>query len=224
MKKLTDEKQAALLEAGIAAFAREGFHGASISAIAGAAGTSVGVLYKYYENKEDFFDACLRHSLRSLEDLLEAVAAGEEKLLDCARQLIRGLQAFSRTHPDHIRLYLRITATHGAAAVRLAGEIETAAAKLYTAWIAKAQAEGAVRRDMDPRLFAFFFDNLLMMTQFTGCCDYYRARLAFYCDPPPDEAAVEEELLKFVESAFTLEQAAIPHGEGEREHDIRTGI
>ena len=216
MKKLTDEKQAALLEAGIAAFARAGFHGASIGAIAGAAGTSVGVLYKYYENKEAFFDACLRHSLRSLEALLDRVTAEEGKLLDSARQLIRGLQAFSRTHPDHVRLYHRITASQGAAAVRLAGAIESVTARLYTDWIARAQAEGAVRSDMDPRLFALFFDNLLMMTQFTGCCDYYRARLAFYRDPPPSDEIVEEELLKFLESAFTLEQAAISHREEER--------
>lgn len=216
MKKLTDEKQAALLEAGIAAFARAGFRGASIGAIAGAAGTSVGVLYKYYENKEAFFDACLRHSLRSLEALLDRVTAEEGKLLDSARQLIRGLQAFSQTHPDHVRLYHRITASQGAAAVRLAGAIESVTARLYTDWIARAQAEGAVRSDMDPRLFALFFDNLLMMTQFTGCCDYYRARLAFYRDPPPSDETVEEELLKFLESAFTLEQAAISHREEER--------
>lgn len=216
MKKLTDEKQAALLEAGIAAFARAGFRGASIGAIAGAAGTSVGVLYKYYENKEAFFDTCLRHSLRSLEALLDRVTAEEGKLLDSARQLIRGLQAFSRTHPDHVRLYHRITASQGAAAVRLAGAIESVTARLYTDWIARAQAEGAVRSDMDPRLFALFFDNLLMMTQFTGCCDYYRARLAFYRDPPPSDETMEEELLKFLESAFTLEQAAISHREEER--------
>lgn len=216
MKKLSDEKQAALLEAGIAAFARAGFRGASIGAIAGAAGTSVGVLYKYYENKEAFFDACLRHSLRSLEALLDRVTAEEGKLLDSARQLIRGLQAFSRTHPDHVRLYHRITASQGAAAIRLAGAIESVTARLYTDWIARAQAEGAVRSDMDPRLFALFFDNLLMMTQFTGCCDYYRARLAFYRDPPPSDETVEEELLKFLESAFTLEQAAISHREEER--------
>ena len=216
MKKLTDEKQAALLEAGIAAFARAGFRGASIGAIAGAAGTSVGVLYKYYENKEAFFDACLRHSLRSLEALLDRVTAEEGKLLDSARQLIRGLQAFSQTHPDHVRLYHRITASQGAAAVRLAGAIESVTARLYTDWITRAQAEGAVRSDMDPRLFALFFDNLLMMTQFTGCCDYYRARLAFYRDPPPSDETMEEELLKFLESAFTLEQAAISHREEER--------
>ena len=216
MKKLTDEKQAALLEAGIAAFARAGFHGASIGAIAGAAGTSVGVLYKYYENKEAFFDACLRHSLRSLEALLDRVTAEEGKLLDSARQLIRRLQAFSPTHPDHVRLYHRITASQGAAAVRRAGAMESVTARLYTDWITRAQAEGAVRGDMDPRLFALFFDNLLMMTQFTGCCDYYRARLAFYRDPPPSDETVEEELLKFLESAFTLEQAAISHREEER--------
>ena len=58
MKKLTDEKQAALLEAGIAAFARAGFRGASIGAIAGAAGTSVGVLYKYYENRPSSTPVC----------------------------------------------------------------------------------------------------------------------------------------------------------------------
>ena len=217
MKKLTDEKQAALLEAGIAAFARAGFHGASIGAIAGAAGTSVGVLYKYYENKEAFFDACLRHSLRSLEALLDQVTAEEGKLLDSARQLIRGLQAFSRTHPDHVRLYHRITASQGAAAVRLAGAIESVTARLYTDWIARAQAEGAVRGDMDPRLFALFFDNLLMMTQFTGCCDYYRARMALYeGEGPWNPERMEEELLKFLESAFTLEQAAISHREEER--------
>jgi len=54
------------------------------------------------------------------------------------------------------------------------------------------------------------------MTQFTGCCDYYRARLAFYRDPPPSDETGEEELLKFLESAFTLEQAAISHREEER--------
>ena len=215
MKKLTDEKQAALLEAGIAAFARAGFHGASIGAIAGAAGTSVGVLYKYYENKEAFFDACLRHSLRSLEALLDRVTAEEGKLLDSARQLIRGLQAFSRTHPDHVRLYHRITASQGAAAVRLAGAIESVTARLYTDWITRAQAEGAVRGDMDPRLFALFFDNLLMMLQFSYCCDYYRARFALYCGGavPDGGRQVEAELLKFFESAFTTEQAQIPHRE-----------
>ena len=78
-----------------------------------------------------------------------------------------------------------------------------------------AQARGELRGDMDPRLFAFFFDNLLMMLQFSYCCDYYRARFALYCGGavPDGGRQVEAELLKFLESAFTTEQAQIPHRE-----------
>ena len=49
------------------------------------------------------------------------------------------------------------------------------------------------RRDMDPRLFAFFFDNLLMMLQFSYCCDYYRARLALYCGEDREDLGRMEE-------------------------------
>ena len=65
-------------------------------------------------------------------------------------------------------------------------------------------------------MFAFFFDNLLMMLQFAGCCDYYRERFRLYCGGTPEEreAQLERELLKFLESAFTFEESDIPHGEG----------
>lgn len=63
------------MEAGIAAFAAQGYHEASMAAIAREAGLSVGVLYKYYENKDALFDACLRHSLAALEALLQEVTA-----------------------------------------------------------------------------------------------------------------------------------------------------
>ena len=59
LKKLTEEKREEILEAGIEAFAESGLHGAGMADIARRAGISVGVLYKYYVNKEDFFHACL---------------------------------------------------------------------------------------------------------------------------------------------------------------------
>ncbi len=210
-KKLTEEKQLEILEAGIAAFAEGGFHAASMAEIARRAGISVGVLYKYYANKEDFFRACLRHSLAALERVLGEVTAREEKLLTYAARLLKELRDFSREHPSHIRLYHQITNAGGAAARRLAEEVEGAAARLYTEVIAKAQAAGEVRRDMDPRLLAFFFDNLLMMLQFSCSCGYYRSRLALYWGGAAEEEQVAEELLKFLESAFTLERNQIDH-------------
>lgn len=213
LKKLTEEQQDRILEAGIEAFADRGLRGASMAAIAREAGISVGVLYKYYANKEAFFQACLRRSLEALEQVLEAVTAREDKLLGYAGRIIRALTAFSRAHPSHIRMYHQITASGGEEARRLAEAVEGVTARLYTGYIARGREGGDLRRDMDPRLFAFFFDNLLMMLQFSCCCDYYRARMALYCGSSPEEAlpAVEEELLKFLESAFTLEREAIRH-------------
>ena len=213
LKKLTKEQQSRILEAGIEAFAACGLHGVSMATIARRAQISVGVLYKYYANKEDFFSACLRHSLSSLEQVLRDVTAQEGKLLQYAGKIISAMQAFGREHPDHIRMYHQITTATGQQTRQLAEEIEGVTARLYTQYITQAQAQGDLRQDMDPRLFAFFFDNLLMMLQFSYCCDYYQARLALYCGESPDSkpAAVEEELLKFLESAFTLEQKDILH-------------
>ena len=60
----------------------------------------------------------------------------------------------------------------------------------------------------DPGLFAFFFDNLLMMLQFTYCCDYYRERFRIYCGAEPEDMnpSIRKEMLKFLESAFTFEE------------------
>jgi hypothetical protein len=66
-----------------------------------------------------------------------------------------------------------------------------------------------VRPDLDPRLFAFFLDNLLMALQFSYTCDYYRQRFEIYTGvnvEEMDEEKVVSQLLKFVESAFTFEK------------------
>ena len=88
-----------------------------------------------------------------------------------------------------------------------------AAARLYAGRIAQCQANGDLRRDMDPAMFAFFFDSLLMTVQFSGCCGYYRERFRLYAggEVAEREDLVERELLKFFESAFTLERDSIVH-------------
>lgn len=214
LKRLSQEKLDQVLDAGIEAFAAQGIHGASMAAIAREAGLSVGVLYKYYANKEDFFQACLRRSLEALDQVLREVTAREDKLLNYAARIIRALQEYAKNHGSHIRMYHQITIAGGEHARQLAEEIEGVTARLYTDFIAQGQERGDLRQDMDPRLFAFFFDNLLMMLQFSYCCDYYRARFALYCGGDQENSnLVEEELLKFLESAFTLERSAIIHRE-----------
>ena len=211
MKKLSEEKLSELLEAGVEEFARKGLSGANMQSIASRAGISVGVLYKYYDSKDGFFRACLDRSLEALNRTLEEVAAGEAGFREYARRIIRALVRFSREHGGYVRMYCTIAASGGEEAQRLAGEIEGVTAGLYTRTIAGGQARGDLRHDMDPGMFAFFFDSLLMMVQFAGCCDYYRERFRLYGGGELEEERLERELLKFLESAFMLEEANVPH-------------
>ena len=214
LKKLTEEKLEEILEAGISEFAEYGLQQTSMNAIARRAQISVGVLYKYYENKDAFYDACLERCTQELDQFLQALCSQKKKPLDYAKELIDALQQFSDRHRDHIRLYYEATRTNDPEqAKKLVQRIESIRAGIYTKIIAQAQASGDVRSDLDPGLFAFFFDNLLIMMQLSDCCPYYQQRLKLYADG--DHSHITNQLLKFMESAFTLEQADIPHRERE---------
>jgi len=86
-------------------------------------------------------------------------------------------------------------------------------AKVYAEFIAKAMEDGDIRGDIDPQMFAFFFDSLLMMMQFSYSCEYYMERYKTYCgdDILEDDERVVQEFLKFIESAFTFERSKIVH-------------
>lgn len=211
LKKLSEDKLIKLLECGISEFAEKGMS-ASMTGIAKRADMSVGVIYKYYEDKNAFFLACVRHSLGALEKALGDITAKPDKPLNYARTIIKTLQYFSAEHGDYTRMYHRITDASDFAP-ELAKEIEGFTSRLYTKFITAAQLSGDIRGDIDPGLFAFFFDNLLMMLQYSYCCPYYRERFKMYGgdDILEKDDYVTEQLLKFMESAFTLEQADIKH-------------
>ncbi len=213
-KKLTEEKLLEILETGIAEFAEKGPYRANINVIAKNAGISVGVLYKYYEDKEAFFLACLKRSLNVLESILHDITAGEDKLFVRAEKLIRAVQHYAREYGIYINMYNEITSGSGKKyAPLLAAEIESLTAKTYTGFIERAMEAGDIRNDADPRFFAFFFDNLLTTLQFSCCCDYYRERAKVYLgeDILKDDEKVVSELLKFLESAFTFCQSEVVH-------------
>ena len=215
LKKLTEEKLEEILEAGISEFAEFGFQQTSMSAVARRAQISVGVLYKYYENKDAFYDACVERCTSELDQFLRRLCTQKRKPLDYARELIHAVQQFSARHKDHIRLYHQATQTNDPErAAKLACRIEAMRTELYTKIITQAQESGDIRSDLDPKMFAFFFDNLLVMMQLSYCCPYYQQRMKLYAaEQTSDHSHITNELLKFLESAFTLEQSDIPHRE-----------
>ena len=87
-KKLSDEQQTNLIRAGIKEFADKGFSGANLSKIARNAGLSVGVIYKYYEDKNALFLACVHFGLESLSNLLHDIISHEDDLELCVKTII----------------------------------------------------------------------------------------------------------------------------------------
>jgi len=214
LKKLTKEKIDDILETGINEFAELGLDRANINVIAKKAGISVGVLYKYYQDKEVFFLTCLDKSLAVLENVVADFLSGTDKIMVRAEKIIRAVQFYSRKHTNYIKMYNSITVgSNKRFAPELAKRIEGLTAKVYAEFIARAIIDGDVRGEIDNRMFAFFFDSLLMMMQFSYSCDYYMERFKVYCGDEvleQDERVVQQ-FLKFIESAFTFEQSQIKH-------------
>ncbi len=214
LQKLTAEKIDAILETGINEFAEYGLDRANINVIAKKAGISVGVLYKYYKDKEVFFLACLDKSLVVLDQVISEVLIGEAKLLKRAEKIVRAVQKYSRKHVNYTKMYNSITVgSNKRFAPELAKRIEGMTSQVYSQFIANAMQEGDIRQDIDPAMFAFFFDSLLMMMQFSYSCEYYMERYKIFCgdDILKEDERVVQEFLKFIESAFTFDRGKIPH-------------
>ena len=206
------EYRDSVLTAGIAEFSELGLEKANINIIAKKAGVSVGLLYKYFETKEDFFITCVEEATKTLEEIIDGVVNSDDKLLVRAEKLIRAIQATSGVDSKYVKLYNEITRlSENDGAAELAAKVEGLSASTYRNFIEAAVKSGDIRSDCDTAMFAFFFDTLLMTLQFSYTCDYYRERLKLFCGENifDDDERMVKELLKFIESAFTFEHADV---------------
>ncbi len=206
-KKLEEKDVNAILETGIEVFSRRGLDRTGIGTVAEAAGVSVGVIYKYFTDKETFFLACVRYALRELDMALEQAAGSGEDVRGAMRALIGALIEHSRRHPSHNALYNEITSgSCREFAPQLAREIESRSAAVYARMMERALAEGADAGAADARMFAFFFDSLLMTLQFSYSCEYYRERMKLFCgaDAASDDERMTEAFLRFMCGALGI--------------------
>lgn len=209
-ERISDERKEKILEVGIEEFSSKGYENANINVIAKNAGISIGLMYKYFATKEDLFITCISRGMQILEDVIHDIMNSSDKLLVKAEKLIRATCIHSKKNANYIRLYNEITSEKGSERTKmLVNEIERKTSGIYITAIAQALAKGDVRADLDPRLFAFFLDNLLTSLQFSYTCDYYKERFKYYTGVDVEEMDDEQvisQLLKFIESAFTFEK------------------
>jgi AcrR family transcriptional regulator len=64
--KIRQEKMGLIMETSLELFAENGFHATSISQIAKKAGISKGLIYNYFESKNELLDALIEHGFDSI--------------------------------------------------------------------------------------------------------------------------------------------------------------
>lgn len=209
-ERASEERKEKILEVGIEEFASKGYENANINVIAKNSGISIGLMYKYFSTKEDLFFTCIQRGMSILDDAVDEILNSDDKLIVKAEKLIRATCRLSSKNANYIKLYNEITAHKEDEKARLlAREIETKTSQKYVKCITDSLKHGDVRQDMDPRLFAFFLDNLLTSLQFSFACEYYRCRFEIYTGVDVESMSEEQivkQLLKFIESAFTFEK------------------
>ena len=174
MPKLKDQvvrkNQAAIEEAALRLFIRQGYFGTSIRDIASEAGISIGNIYNYYPNKEALYVSLVRRYSGHMAKLQAALKPLLGKFDPASlRQLAQKTREIVYSHPDYWRLmYIDVTEfgnRHFAHSFRRLSKTLEKLAGGYS-------GEG-VRPDIDPSLaygaiYLQFFTYFLMEKLFGG--------------------------------------------------------
>ncbi|MDD4573418.1 MAG: TetR/AcrR family transcriptional regulator, partial [Sphaerochaeta sp.] len=201
------EKQQLILSTATEEFAQCGYEKANINVIAEKAGVSIGSLYRYFSSKEDLFLKTVHEGTLFLSSTLEPIISSDQPILEKLRSIIHAIQTTSREHQSLIKLYSEMTSVgNRALAQRLSNEIETISAEAYAKLLKDGQDRGEVRKEMDPRLGAFFLDNLFMSLQFSYVNGYYIQRFRTYAGETiiEQDEKVAREMVSFIQSALLV--------------------
>jgi TetR/AcrR family transcriptional regulator, fatty acid metabolism regulator protein len=196
-----EDKRRLLLDAAVRVFARKGYHAARVGDIAEEAGVAYGLLYHYFSSKEEVLRNVFRETWRALIATIKSVAEGDEAPREQLRKVAEILLRSWRRDPDLVRvLVLEVTRSQ-----LLAGEMDEIAESFeaIAEIVARGQADGSIRRDLDPLLASYVFygaiDELL-----TG---WVLGRLP---DSEEDVARAELTVVEIVAGGLAADHAGAP--------------
>jgi AcrR family transcriptional regulator len=152
-------KRDQILEAAVHVFAAKGYHTSRVGDIAAHAGVAHGLLYHYFESKEAILEAVFRETWADLLAAVRAVEASDEPAREQLRRIAAILLRSWKHDPDLVRVLVREIARSPALQQRVeeVGEAFSAIERI----IARGQADGSFRSDVDARLASWIFYGAL---------------------------------------------------------------
>jgi TetR/AcrR family fatty acid metabolism transcriptional regulator len=147
-----EDKRRLLLEAAVRVFARKGYHASRVGDIAEEAGVAYGLLYHYFESKEDVLRSVFRETWRGLIETIQSVEEAGDPPTEQLRKVAEILLRSWRRDPDLVRvLVLEVTRSQ-----LLPGEMDEIA-ESFQEIIERGQADGSIRGDLDAHLASYVF-------------------------------------------------------------------
>lgn len=152
---MPEDKRQLILNAAVRVFARKGYHTSRVGDIAEEAGVAHGLLYHYFDSKDELLETIFRETWRDVLDAVRAVEetdeTARERLAGVAKILLRAW----RRDPDLVRVLVR-EVTRSTTLQRRVDEIDQAFAAVQRI-IAGGQGDGEFRADVDPRMVSYVF-------------------------------------------------------------------
>ena len=133
-------------------FARKGFHASRVGDIAEEAGVAHGLLYHYFESKDQVLEAVFHENWSVLLSRIESVEASDEPAADQLRHIAAIVLRTWLHLPDVVRVVVREFGRSPELAERI-GELAQPIEAIERV-IARGIARGEFRSDVDPRVAA----------------------------------------------------------------------
>jgi AcrR family transcriptional regulator len=170
-----DERRDQIVSAAIRVLARAGYRGASVGAIVAEAGVSKGLVWHYFADRDELMEQTATVTLARLRDTVGAEIDLTAPVPALIRAAVRRAAQLLQTHGTELEAMRQITRNlhhrDGTPRLGLADYEETYG--FQEQLFRRGQAEGTIRRDVDPRIMAVTYqgtvDTMLdYLTSFPG--------------------------------------------------------
>ena len=151
----SEEKRRLILDAAVRVFARKGYHSSRVGDIAEEAGVAHGLLYHYFESKEQLLETVFRETWSALLEAFARVAESDDQAPEQLRQVAAILLRSWRRDPDLVRVLVREVGRSQTLPARV--EEVGAVFLAIEGIVERGQAAGDLRGDVEPRLVSWIF-------------------------------------------------------------------
>ena len=164
------ERRAAVLDCACRVFSKGSYHGTTTAEIARAAGVTEPILYRHFESKRDLYLACLEETWANIRALWDEAVADEPDSANWVRAMARAFFESERNRPVISNLWVEaISEASGDPEIRRYMRRHMRDVHAYVARvIERAQVEGGVLPDRDPRAEAWLFLAVGLLKMVSG--------------------------------------------------------